>query len=209
MKHSYFKIPGWFNYSETYNIIVDQINDDGKIVEIGSFLGRSTHYLATALYNAGKENVKIYSVDTFEGSSEHATLKLPKDFSSTFKNNLEFFIQKGMVTVCQGRSDSEEILNQFKDESVDYIMVDGAHEYEPVMDDIQNWWSKLKTDGVMFGDDYSLASVSEAVQVSLSKLKAKGLGVNSSQEQTWYTGKNPEKLKVFEKLVPGQNTLKK
>jgi len=59
MKHSYFKIPGWFNYSETYNIIVDQINDDGKIVEIGSFLGRSTHYLATALYNAGKENVKI------------------------------------------------------------------------------------------------------------------------------------------------------
>jgi hypothetical protein len=88
-------------------------------------------------------------------------------------------------------------------------MVDGAHEYEPVMSDVENWWTKLKTDGVMFGDDYSLASVSEAVQVSLSKLKAKGLGVNSSQEQTWYTGKNPEKLKVFEKLVPGQNTLKK
>jgi len=209
MKHSYFKIPGWFNYSETYDIIVDQIKDDGKIIEIGSFLGRSTHYLATSLFNANKTNVKIYSVDTFEGSSEHATLKLPKDFSSTFKNNLEFFIEKGMVTVCQGRSDSEEILNQFKDESVDYIMVDGAHEYEPVMGDIENWWPKLKTDGVMFGDDYSLAAVSEAVQVSLSKLKARGLGVNSSQEQTWYTGKNPEKLKVFEKLVPGQNTLKK
>jgi len=209
MKHSYFKIPGWFNYSETYNIIVDQINDDGKIVEIGSFLGRSTHYLATALYNAGKENVKIYSVDTFTGSSEHASLNIPKDFSSTFKQNLEFFIEKGMVVVCQGRSDDPRILEQFEESSIDYIMVDGAHEYEPVIDDIRNWWTKLKTDGVMFGDDYSLASVSEAVQVSLSKLKAKGLGVNSSQEQTWYTGKNPEKLKVFEKLVPGQNTLKK
>ena len=54
MRHSYFKIPGWFNYSETYDIIVDQISDNGKIVEIGSFLGRSTHYLATSLYNAGK-----------------------------------------------------------------------------------------------------------------------------------------------------------
>ncbi len=114
MKHSYFKIPGWFNYSETYNIIVDQINDDGKIVEIGSFLGRSTHYLATALYNAGKENVKIYSVDTFEGSSEHSNLDLPKDFSSTFKQNLEFFIEKGMVVVCQGRSDDPKILEMFE-----------------------------------------------------------------------------------------------
>lgn len=209
MKHSYFKIPGWFNYSETYDIIVDQIQDNGKIVEIGSFFGRSTHYLATSLLNAGKENVRIYSVDTFEGSSEHANLNLPQDFSSTFRENLEFFIQKRMVIPCQGRSDDPKILEKFEDNSIDYIMVDGAHEYEPVMDDIENWWPKLKTDGVMFGDDYSLASVSEAVQVSLTKLKSRGLGINSSQEQTWYTGKNPEKLKIFEKLVPGVNTLKK
>jgi len=208
MKHSYFKIPGWFNYSETYDIIVDQIKDDGKIVEIGSFLGRSTHYLATALYNAGKENVKIYSVDTFTGSSEHASLNIPKDFSSTFKQNLEFFIEKGMVVVCQGRSDDPRILEQFEESSIDYIMVDGAHEYEPVMDDIRNWWPKLKNDGVMFGDDYSLASVAEAVNVTLSDLKITGLGVNMSHEQTWYTGKTLEKIKVFEKLVPGQNTLK-
>ena len=209
MKHSYFKIPGWFNYSETYDIIVDQIQDDGKIVEIGSFLGRSTHYLATSLFNAGKENVKIYSVDTFEGSSEHANLNLPKDFSSVFRNNLQYFIGRNMVNVCQGRSDDPKILEKFEDNSIDYIMVDGAHEYEPVMSDIENWWPKLKTDGVMFGDDYTLASVSEAVQTSLSKLKVRGLGVNQSQEQTWYTGKNLEKHKIFEKLVPGQNALKK
>jgi hypothetical protein len=115
MKHTYFNIPGWFNYSETYDIIVDQIADDGVIVEIGSFLGRSTHYLATALYNAGKEDVQIYCVDTFEGSTEHADIKLPKDFSSIFKDNLQFFIGRNMVKVCQGRSDSEEILKQFEE----------------------------------------------------------------------------------------------
>ena len=49
MKQTYFNIPGWFNYSETYDIIVDKIPNDGVIVEIGSFLGRSTHYLATSL----------------------------------------------------------------------------------------------------------------------------------------------------------------
>ena len=40
MKHTYFNIPGWFNYSETYDVIVDRIEPNGKIIEIGSFLGR-------------------------------------------------------------------------------------------------------------------------------------------------------------------------
>jgi predicted O-methyltransferase YrrM len=208
MKHSYFKIPGWFNYSETYDIIVDQINSDGKIVEIGSFLGRSTHYLATSLYNAGKENVKIYAVDTFEGSSEHVNLKLPKDFSSIFRENLEFFIEKRIVIPCQGRSDDPKILERFEEATIDFIMVDGAHEYEPVMSDIINWWPKLKPEGVMFGDDYELASVEQAVKKSLSTTLAPGLSVNSSSEQTWFTSKNIENVKVFQKLVPGQNTLK-
>ena len=208
MKHSYFKIPGWFNYSETYDIIVDEIKDDGKIVEIGSFLGRSTHYLATALYNAGKENVKIYAVDTFEGSSEHANLKLPKDFSSIFKENLEFFIDKRIVIPCQGRSDDPKILERFEEATIDFIMVDGAHEYEPVLEDIMNWWPKLKPDGVMFGDDYGLASVQEAVKKALPQMYAPNFSVNSSTEQTWFTGRNVERSKLFEKLVPGQNTLK-
>ena len=68
--------------------------------------------------------------------------------------------------------------------------------------------TKLKTDGVMFGDDYGLASVSEAVKTALPKLKARGLGVNSSQEQTWYTEKTLKNLK-FLKISTGQNTLKK
>ena len=59
MKQTYFKIPGWFNYSETYDVIADEIADDGKIVEIGSFLGRSTHYLATALVNANNSHREL------------------------------------------------------------------------------------------------------------------------------------------------------
>ena len=65
MKHTYFNIPGWFNYSETYDVIVDRIEPNGKIIEIGSFLGRSTHYLATSLFNANKYDVQVYCIDTF------------------------------------------------------------------------------------------------------------------------------------------------
>ena len=207
MKHSYFKIPGWFNYSETYDMIVDQVPEDGKIVEIGSFLGRSTHYLATSLLNANKLNVTIYCVDTFAGSSEHANLNLPKDFSQIFRDNLEYYINRDMVIPMQGRSDDTKILEVFEEASIDYIMVDGAHEYEPVIDDIQNWWPKLKPNGVMFGDDYNLASVSQAVKKTLPEIMAGGLGVNGSQEQTWYASKDTS-YKFFEKAVPGLNCLK-
>ena len=150
MKQTYFKIPGWFNYAEAYDMIVDKIPDGGAILEIGSFMGRSTHYLATSLCNAEKFNVKIYALDTFEGSSEHANLKIPKDFCHIFKENLKFFIGRDMVRVCQGRSDDKKILDKFENNFFDYIMVDGAHEYEAVLDYIENWWSKLKKDGVMF-----------------------------------------------------------
>ena len=206
MKHTYFKIPGWCNYTETYDMIVDEIADDGKIVEIGSFLGRSTHYLATALVNANKENVKVYCVDTFEGSTEHAALKLPKDFSHIFKENLQYFIGRNMVIPCQGRSDSKEILDKFEDSSIDYVMVDGAHEYEPVMDDIENWWPKLKPTGTMFGDDYLLESVKQAVPHALNKLGVKNYGANQSIEQTWYVTKDDTNHR-WVKQVPGHNTL--
>jgi predicted O-methyltransferase YrrM len=187
-------------------MIVDQIPDNGKIVEIGSFLGRSTHYLATSLMNANKEQVKIYCVDTFEGSSEHVSLKLPKDFLYMFKENLKFFIGREMVIPVQGRSDSQQVLDKFDDGSIDYIMVDGAHEHEPVLDDIENWWPKLKPEGVMFGDDFQLESVSQAVKQMMTKLKTHGFSVNGSTEQTWFTSKE-EHYKKFEKICPGINTL--
>jgi hypothetical protein len=33
------------------------------------------------------------------------------------------------------------------------IIIDGAHEYDAVLDDIENWWIKLKQDGIMLFDD--------------------------------------------------------
>ena len=62
--------------------------------------------------NANKEDVKIYCIDTFEGSSEHANIKLPKDFMHMTRENLKFFVGRNMVNLCQGRSDSKEILDK-------------------------------------------------------------------------------------------------
>ena len=206
MKQIYYQIPGWFNYAEAYDQIVDTIPEDGKIVEIGSFLGKSTSYLATSLMNANKEQVKIYAVDTFEGSSEHASLKLPKDFFPIFRENIKFFIGREMVVPCRGRSDDIDILEKFKDESIDYIMVDGAHEHEAVIEDITNWWPKLKPNGVMFGDDFELEAVKQAVVNTLPNIGSPAYSVNFARTQTWFSAKNGNQ-KEYESRCPGLNCL--
>ena len=129
-------------------------------------------------------------------------------FPFIFKENLKFFIGRDVVIPMQGRSDSKEIIEKFEDRFFDYIMVDGAHEYEAVMDDIENWWPKLKPEGVMFGDDYGLEAVRHACRDALPKTGAIHIAVNSSQEQTWMSSRET-KHEVFTKKVPGVNCLKK
>eukprot|EP00758_Cryptobia_borreli_P017344 Tbor_TRINITY_DN6182_c4_g1::TRINITY_DN6182_c4_g1_i3::g.22011::m.22011 len=36
----------------------------------------------------------------------------------------------------------------------DYIYVDARHDYKGVLDDISQWWPKLKKGGIMAGHDY-------------------------------------------------------
>jgi len=59
----------------------------------------------------------------------------------------------------------------------------------------------------MFGDDYQLQAVSEAVRTTLPAVMAGGLGVNGSQEQTWYASKD-QTYNFFENTVRGLNSLK-
>jgi hypothetical protein len=205
MRHNYFNIPGWFNMHEAYDQLLNICEDDDIIVEIGSFMGRSTSYLATNVVNSQKK-IKIFCVDTFEGSTEHGALNIPQDFYQEFEKNVQPFIDNGYVIPLQGRSDDPQIINFFADKSLKGIIVDGAHEYDAVKEDIINWWPKLKDDGYMVGDDIMLPAVREASKDAMKHLKIDSLTYLTGQEQ-WFLA-TPEKESKIKKLVPGVNCLK-
>jgi len=207
MMHDYYKIPGWFNYHEAYDKLATELPDESTIVEIGSFMGRSTKYLATNFWNAEKMKVRIHSVDTFKGSSEHSSLKTGNDFSSIFKDNLQFFLNREMVIQHKGRSDDKAILDYFKDESIDALMIDGAHELEAVKEDVINWYPKVKKGGVIFGDDFYLKSVQEGMKQGLNHVKEPEYTTYSSQESVWFISKGINSDTTYQKLVPGINCL--
>lgn len=64
------------------------------------------------------------------------------------------------------RTESLSITNdQIKDDSLDCIFIDGDHTYDAVLADLTFWWKKLRVGGQILGDDYSMESVSNAVNV--------------------------------------------
>ena len=58
---------------------------------------------------------------------------------------------------------SEQASGFYKDNSLDFIFIDADHRYEAVTKDLQNWFPKLKTDGIIAGHDWPWDSVRNAV----------------------------------------------
>lgn len=56
------------------------------------------------------------------------------------------------VTFCKGKS--MEMVELVPDESLDFVFVDGNHDYEFVLEDITAWSKKVKKGGIVSGHDY-------------------------------------------------------
>jgi len=52
------------------------------------------------------------------------------------------------------RKTSMEALEDFKDESLDFVYIDGNHNFRYVSEDIWEWYRKVKKGGVISGHDY-------------------------------------------------------
>ena len=52
------------------------------------------------------------------------------------------------------RKKSSEAYQNLKDKSIDWVYIDGNHLYEYVLEDLTNFWPKVKPGGYITGDDY-------------------------------------------------------
>lgn len=150
MQHFYQNIQGWSEYGPYYADIVNKLKDGDTIVEVGSWKGRSTVYMAVEIINSGK-NIKFYAVDTFTGSAEHN----PNDFINDavyveFMKNIEPV--KDIITVI--RKPSIEASALFKNNELAFVFLDAAHDYDNVKKDIAHWYPKVKTGSIIAGHDY-------------------------------------------------------
>lgn len=130
-------ISGWMSAGELEWLFI-QAQMMETIVEIGSWMGRSTH----ALLSGCREGTVI-AVDHFKGSASeingaHIAAK-DQDIYALFKKNVGSF-----PNLVVFRMESVKAASFFKDLSIDMIFLDGDHEYPQVKDDFVAWHPKCK-----------------------------------------------------------------
>lgn len=129
--------------------LVRQLPDDAAIVEIGSFLGRSTVTMGLACKGT---NRKIYSIDTWNGNDVDFPVQ---DFYLNWAKNIIDNQLEGYVMPLIGNS--YVILNLWntiaRDKKMDLIFIDGSHVYRDVLADFYYSFEHVKDGGwVLFHD---------------------------------------------------------
>jgi hypothetical protein len=152
------EIPGWFAYEELYNTMVDTAPNGSNFVEVGSWFGKSTNYLATKIRES-KNNINFTCVDTWKGTDDE---ELHQNIVNTFNGDIFYeFIDNTVLSNNYGtfniiKDTSHNAANQFQNSSINFIMLDAGHSYESLMEDIKLWYNKVTPGGIISGDDYGV-----------------------------------------------------
>jgi len=146
--------------------ISDILNKSGAKtgVEIGVFKGEFSRNILE------RWNGTLYLVDPWRELSDEEYLD-----SSNHKNHQDAFAQtmesiKGFESrAFMLRGLGEEMVHLFQDNSLDYIYIDGNHDYDHVKQDLELWWPKLKPGGLMTGHDYLMVDWPNAPKMDNGK----------------------------------------
>lgn len=153
MEHFYLEVnsEGWFNYPDLYSSIVEKFPSGSHFVEVGVWKGQSACFMAVEIINSEK-NIKFDCVDTWdyvETSSEISKEEF-EDLYDIFLQNIEPV--KEHINII--KSLSWDGAGNYEDNSLDFVFIDAAHDYESVTKDLNAWFPKIKKGGIIAGHDY-------------------------------------------------------
>lgn len=166
---TYTNIQGWSDdfLWLYYNQVVKEPQDkQSKFAEIGVWRGRSACYIGELIKLSGK-NIKLFAIDTWAGSDEQfhkdyiSSIGGPDALYNEFKTNMT---NAGLnEIVIPIRLKSVVAATTINDKSLDFIFIDGSHEYQDVKDDILAWLPKLAPNGEIWGHDADWHLVQQAL----------------------------------------------
>jgi len=165
MEHRFQHIDGWFDFDDIYSEAVASVDGAAVFVEVGSWLGRSAAFMGVEIVNSEKP-ISFFCVDTWKGS---VTEKYHQDMVAANGGSLRSLFEKNVegLPVMSLEGDSAESASTFDDESVDFVFIDAAHDFESVSRDIRAWYPKVKPGGVIAGHDIGWSGLFAAVQSAI------------------------------------------
>lgn len=173
MKHDFY-IPkhvsqkrhsAWFGHIPFAHEFIRLIRPN-IFVELGTHNGGSYFSFCDSVktYNLP---TSCYAIDTWEGE-EHAGRYGESVFEFVQKYNDNNF--KPFSNLIRKRF--EVVLQQFEDNSIDLIHIDGFHSYEAVLNDYETWKPKMDNNGVMLFHDTCVERKGYGVKKFWSELES-------------------------------------
>ncbi len=161
-------VEGWMSPGQgaTLYDAAERCPDDGLIVEIGSFRGRSTIVLATA----SDPSVRVVAIDPHAGNDRgpqeiDGFVEEAADDNTVFNTNLA---DAGVAERVEHIREFSDTAFGMVDGPVDVLYIDGAHRYAPALADIQSWGDRVGDRGTMLiHDSFSSIGVTLAILRSL------------------------------------------
>lgn len=155
------KAEGWLQPQEGPLLfeLASKCTGRGGIVEIGSWKGKSSIWLAMGARASGT-SARITAIDPHTGSDEHQSPDGQVWTFDAFRQNIE----------AAGVADRIDPIVDFSTEAaktyagpVELLWVDGAHDYDSVVADIESWEPKLVEGGVIAFHDSNWPGVRKAL----------------------------------------------
>ena len=115
-------------------------------VEIGVFEGKFTEILA-------KSGLWIYGIDPWLVYEDYGHPDYQNTANKRYEKSKRRLAPYLNVTLLKEKS--MNVVEQFANESIDFVYIDGNHQFRYIADDMYEWHKKLKKGGIMAGHDYA------------------------------------------------------
>lgn len=141
------------NSRKDFGYILNYLGLSGAGVEVGVRKGNFSKYLLDTW-----KGQLLYSVDPWLHYSDGEYIdgsnvgqKKQEKIYQEARKKLSRYKQRSVII----RATSLDAAKQITDRSLDFVYLDAQHHYEAVKQDIAIWRSKLRSGGVISGDDYA------------------------------------------------------
>lgn len=154
-------IQGWVSPTDMgvlYDLVMDHVPENGRVVEVGSWKGQSTFVLGTACQ---EKNALLVAIDTFAGVEERDSYKNQPENVGSYYEALQ---DPGFHQICWKytkdlevlllKGDSQEVHKFLLDRTFDLCFLDGNHDWPVVDMDIFKYIRKVKIGGIISGHDH-------------------------------------------------------
>ena len=142
-------------------------------LEVGVFHGVTARNVCELLSKIHNDDFKYIGLDLFEKNDENKSEVIPNtNFSNPIKQFYFKYIKrqdpytieavedllrkfKNKVHLIKGNSNS--VLKKIDMSKIDYVFLDGGHDYETVKNDLDNCSEVIENNGTVLCDDYNLS----------------------------------------------------